>query len=76
MGLAYINAQIHDFDGPLQFSPTKPEFHPTMSRALMIETTTNEAVVKVPSNQDTSVALELRTDKEMVSYARNYDSLW
>ena len=41
-GLVCINAQINDFEGPLQFSPTKRRFHPTMrAGVLLIEEGTN-----------------------------------
>jgi hypothetical protein len=29
-GVAYIDAQINAFDGPIQFSPTKHRLHPTV----------------------------------------------
>ncbi|KAK3158826.1 hypothetical protein QOZ80_2AG0142080 [Eleusine coracana subsp. coracana] len=29
-GVVHIDAQIHDFDGPLQFSPTKRRLHPNV----------------------------------------------
>jgi hypothetical protein len=41
-GLVCINAQINDFEGPLQFSPTKRRFHPTVrAGVLLIEEGTN-----------------------------------
>ena len=37
-GVVRINAQVNDFHGPLQFSPTKRRFHPSVrSRVLLIE---------------------------------------
>ena len=42
-GLVCINAQINDFDGPLQFSPTKRRFHPTVrAGVLLIDEGTSE----------------------------------
>jgi hypothetical protein len=44
-GVACINAQINDFEGPLQFkfSPTKHRCHPSVrSRVHLIEGSTNE----------------------------------
>ena len=42
-GLVCINAQINDFEGPLQFSPTKRRFHPTVrASVLLIEEGTSE----------------------------------
>ena len=36
--LVCMNAQVNDFHGPLQFSPTKRRFHPSVrSRVLLIE---------------------------------------
>ena len=41
-GLVCINARINDFEGPLQFSPTKRRFHPTVrAGVLLIEEGTN-----------------------------------
>ena len=41
--LVCINAQINDFEGPLQFSPTKRRFHPTVRASmLLIEEGTGE----------------------------------
>ena len=41
-GLVCINDQINDFEGPLQFSPTKRRFHPTVrTGVLLIEEGTN-----------------------------------
>jgi len=40
--LVRINAQINDFEGPLQFSPTKQRFHPTVRAGVhLIEEGTN-----------------------------------
>jgi len=37
-GVVRINAQVNDFHGPLQFSPTKRRFHPSVRyRVLLIE---------------------------------------
>ena len=42
-GLVCIDAQINDFEGPLQFSPTKRRFHPTVrASVLLIEEGTSE----------------------------------
>jgi hypothetical protein len=42
-GLVCINAQINDFEGPLQFSPTKRRLHP-------IEEGTSERATNDTSN--------------------------
>lgn len=42
-GIVCIDAQIIDFDGPLQFSPTKCRYHPSVrNRAAISEIATNE----------------------------------
>ena len=35
-GLVCINAQINDFEGPLQFSPIKRRFHPTVRASVLL----------------------------------------
>jgi hypothetical protein len=47
-GLVCINAQINDFEEPLQFSPTKRRFHPTVRAGmLLIEEGTNVTATNV-----------------------------
>lgn len=41
-GLACISVRINDFDGALQFSQIKCKLHTFVSRAQIIERTTNE----------------------------------
>ncbi|BAF11291.2 Os03g0215600 [Oryza sativa Japonica Group] len=46
-GVVCIDAKINDFNGPLQFSPTKCRFHPSVrSRACISEIATNEGAKK------------------------------
>jgi hypothetical protein len=55
-GVACINAQINDFEGPLQFSPTKRRCHPSVrSRVHLIEGSTNEGAT---TNDDEGVGDE------------------
>ena len=35
-GLVCINAQINDFEGPLQFSLTKRRFHPSVRAGVLL----------------------------------------
>ncbi|KAG2616591.1 hypothetical protein PVAP13_3NG248708 [Panicum virgatum] len=49
-GIVRINAQINDFEGPLQCSPTKRRCHPSV-RNIAPTTTTNERATEVPTNE-------------------------
>jgi len=41
-GLVHINAQINDFEGPLQFSPTKHRCHPSVRNRVPTNETSTE----------------------------------
>lgn len=48
-GLVFIIAKVIDFDGPIQFSPTKRRFHPTVrNRLATIERETSKTSTKSP----------------------------
>ena len=53
--LVCINAQINDFEGPLQFSPTKRRFHPTVRASVLLieEGTSERATNKIAANKTT-----------------------
>ena len=56
-GLVRINTQINDFEGPLQFSPTKRRFHPTVrTSVLQIEEGTNERATNEIATNKTATA--------------------
>jgi hypothetical protein len=42
-GVVHIDAQINDFDGPLQFSPTQCAFHPKVRERM------KEKALEIPS---------------------------
>ena len=48
-GVVRINAQINDFEGPLQCSPTKRRCHPSVRNKA--PTTTNERATETPINE-------------------------
>jgi len=48
-GVVEINAQINDFEGPLQCSPTKRRCHPSVRNKT--STTTNERATEPPINE-------------------------
>ena len=50
-GIVWINAQINDFEGPLQCSPTKRRCHPSVRNRAPTTTTTNERATEVPTNE-------------------------
>ncbi len=51
-GVVCIDAKINDFNGPLQFSPTKRRFHSSVrSRACISEIATNEGAKKKESHK-------------------------
>ena len=52
-GLVCINAQINDFEGPLQFSPTKRRFHPTVRASVLLieEDTSERATNEIATNK-------------------------
>lgn len=58
--VACINAQINDFEGPLQFSPAKRRFHPTVRVGVLlieegtIERATNEIATNERSINETT----------------------
>jgi hypothetical protein len=55
-GLVCINAQINDFDGPLQFSPTKRRFHPTVrASVLLIDEGTSERAINPTATNETTI---------------------
>jgi hypothetical protein len=68
-GLVCINAQINDFEGPLQFSPIKRRFHPSVrTDVLLIEEGTNErATNKRATNETTTNETSIATLKKRVS---------
>jgi hypothetical protein len=51
--VVYIDAQINDFDGPLQFSPTKRALHPKVRERM------TKKILETPS---TSIDLDSRVD--------------
>jgi hypothetical protein len=53
-GKVYINAQINDFEGPLQFSPTKRRCHPSVrNRVPTNETRTDEIPTSTKKKRST-----------------------
>jgi len=62
-GLVCINAQVIDFHGPLQFSPTKRRFHPSVrSSVLLIEEATNKTATNERATNKTATN-EIATNK-------------
>ena len=56
-GLVCINAQINDFEGPLQFSPTKQRFHPTVRAGVhLIEEGTNATTTNASERATNAIA--------------------
>jgi hypothetical protein len=52
-GVVHINAQINDFEGPLQFSPTKRRFHPSIrNKTTPIKPPTIEPATIDPSTNE------------------------
>jgi hypothetical protein len=59
--VVHIDAQINDFDGPLQFSPTKRRLHPTvreMVQEKVLETTSTPSLDLVSFVNPTQVTQE------------------
>jgi hypothetical protein len=60
-GTVHINAQINDFDGPLQFSPTKHRLHPKV-RSILCEPS-NTPPMNVSPPHDISQPTYMRVEK-------------
>jgi hypothetical protein len=51
-GVVHINAQVNDFEGPLQCSPTKCRCHPSVRNKKRVATKpTNEGATDKPTNE-------------------------
>ncbi|RLM50344.1 hypothetical protein C2845_PMPSC049106 [Panicum miliaceum] len=61
-GFVCINAQVNDFDGPLQSSPTKRRFHPSVRPSVLqieegtSERATNETATTERASNETTIA--------------------
>jgi hypothetical protein len=69
-GIVCINAQINDFEGPLQFSPTKRRFHPTVRAGVLLTEEGTNATVTNASERATN---ERATNATAIAPSKKYN---